>query len=126
MSAKHGYCLGCSRHTRLRDDFCQRCEIKLTPEIRVVHRRLAGMGQELARTLNKLEANAIQAVKWGQMRGQLLDLRLDAGVAEEARKRIDGNVRAIYAERLPLAGRVARQHAAIVALRRKHAIPRRP
>jgi len=123
MTATHGPCLGCKRHTRLRLDFCQRCEGKSSERLRAAWRQIAHREQLLDRNVRKLEANARHYFSGMYQALGVLAPILPPAAATEAGERIKLHRRALDGERLPLTGRIARQHAAIVALRRKYSLP---
>jgi hypothetical protein len=128
MTAQHGNCLGCGRHTRLNLRFCQRCESRIEAPKRVVMRNIAYLEKLMDRNVRKLEANAGHvAVQAGKLRVSVYLLRNRFGDGADLRRyeaAIPTWLASLEGERQPLIGRIARQRMAIDTLRRKHGIKR--
>jgi hypothetical protein len=126
MSSNWSKCPGCREHRRLHDGFCQRCTVGIPAEQRVAIRRVITCERALERNLFKLEACVLRGMKWRENIAALYDLQLEPGHRDRAKARIEEIIVSIFTERPLLVGRIARQHAAILAIRRKHGLRRKP
>jgi len=120
-----GICLGCQSRTRLRLNFCQRCEINLSDNQRVQVRIVAGLERRLEVTVCKLTANdRHQSQGVTKLALALFAVRrfLPEDAVMNANHQIQAWALSLEAERPLLIGRIARQRAAIDRLRRKHGL----